>query len=159
MGLEERNQIFLDGSSIRFEALKEYADSVLALKDIAPSWHTVLLEEKCRANRLKRYPWLVLMASQETCVVGEAYGFSSSYMEDCAECATFSQLFFNDFRSKSFSPHDNTVRHFVAHWNSNHRRVTCAIGDSGPRRRLRWYDAFLRFDDDNNNVALTYRNR
>jgi hypothetical protein len=93
------------------------------------------------------------MALPETCVVGEAYGFSSSYMGDCDRCTVFSQAFLRHFREGSHDALRKAGQHFVIHWNGSHKEVTPRL-NSKVRRRLQWYDAFVRFD---NHVLITYK--
>jgi hypothetical protein len=125
----------------------------LTLGDIAPTWHGRLLERLPRAG-LRRILWHHQMALPETCIVGEAYGFSSSsYMRDCDRCTVFSQAFLRHFRAGSHDALRKAGRHFVIHWNGSHREVTSRL-NSKVRRRLQWYDAFVRFD---NHVLITYK--
>ena len=118
----------------------------LTLKDISPSWHDILL--KLPASGLRRILWQQHLAYPETCIVGEAYGFKWSYVNDCANCREYSQTFFRDFKTRSYGALDEGVRNFVEHWNDSHRHQT-----QKTKRRLRWYQAFARFDD----YLLTYR--
>lgn len=94
------------------------------------------------------------VALPDTCVVGEAYGFSSSYMRDCDRCTVFSQAFLHHFRAGSHDALRKAGRPaFVIHWNGSRKEVTSRL-NSKVRRRLQWYDAFVRFD---NRVLTTYK--
>ena len=119
----------------------------LKLGDVAPIWQGRL--ERLRESGLRRMLRPLQMASPETRIVGEAYSFSSSYVNDCAACAAFSQVFLDAFTS-DWGALQETTRYFMSHWNSEHRDVT-----AGTKRRLKWYDAFIRSDD----YVLTYRGR
>jgi hypothetical protein len=144
----------INGNCTSVAALQEYAESALTLGDIAPTWYRIL-GQRLQAYSLKRLLWYLHMASPETCIVGEAYGFSSSYMRDCADCVMFSRVFLHNFPAGSYGALYETIRQFIAHWNHHHKNITSRISNSRPRRRLRWYDAFLRFDDH----VLTYHYR
>jgi hypothetical protein len=135
----------INGNCTSVAAL-QHAESALTLWHIAPTWYGIL-GQRLPAYSPKRLVWYLHMASPETCIVGEAYGFSSSYMKDCADCVTFSRVFLHNFPAGSYSALHETIRHFIAHWNHDHKNITSRISNSGTRRRLRWYDAFLRFDD------------
>jgi hypothetical protein len=82
----------------------------LTLGDIAPTWHGRLLEQLPRAGP-RRILWHYQMALPETCVVGKAYGFSSSYMRDCDRCTVFSQAFLRHFRAGSHDALRKAGRH------------------------------------------------
>jgi len=82
----------------------------LTLGDIAPTWHGRLLEQLPRAGP-RRILWHHQMALPETRVVGEAYGFSSSYMRDCDRCTVFSQAFLRHFRAGSHDALRKAGRH------------------------------------------------
>src|SRR3954470_23199567 len=62
-----------------------------ALKDVAPTWHSRLVRLKSAA--IERKLWHFQMASPKNLTLGEASGFSSSYVNDCAPCVVFSQTF------------------------------------------------------------------
>lgn len=126
--------------------LQQESSPALTLKEIAPSWHDILVQ--LPASGLKRVLWQRQLAYPETCIVGEAYGFKWSYVNDCARCSEFSQTLFRDFKMRSYGALNEGVGRFVAHWNDSHRHET-----QKTKRRLRWYDAFARFDD----YVLTYR--
>jgi hypothetical protein len=80
------------------------------------------------------------MASPETCIVGEAFGRSSSYWDSCIECKAFSSRFLCYFRERSYNKLECDVQRFMEHWNEKHRDVE-------NRRGLRWFDSFVRFDN------------
>jgi hypothetical protein len=126
--------------------LQQESSPALTLKDIAPSWHDILVQ--LPASGIRRMLWQQQLAYPETCIVGEAYGFKWSYVNDCAKCSEFSQTLFRHFKMRSYGALNEGVRSFVAHWNDSHRRET-----QKTKRRLRWYQAFTRFND----YVLAYR--
>lgn len=120
--------------------LRQESSPALTLKDIAPSWHDILAQ--LPASGMRRMLWQQQLAYPETCIVGEAYGFKWSYVNDCAKCSEFSMTLFRDFKKRSYGALNEGVGSFVAHWNDSHRRETQIN-----KRRLRWYHAFGRFQD------------
>jgi hypothetical protein len=93
------------------------------------------------------------MALPETCVVGEAYGFSlSSYMRDCDRCTVFSRAFLRHFRAGS---HDALLK---AGGICNSLERQSQGGDIKvefkSQAQASVYDAFVRFD---NRVLITYK--
>jgi hypothetical protein len=81
------------------------------------------------------------MASRETCIVGEAFGGSSAYWNECAECRAFGRQFPRHFGIRAYKELERDVQRFVDHWHERH---------TGVKRRgsgLRWFDSLLRFDN------------
>ena len=117
----------------------------LPFGEICPSWGVRI--EKGLPGRLspKRLRWHAEMASPETCIVGEAHGFSSAYMNSCGTCRGFSSEFPHELWDYSLLKQN--VDKFVEHWNYKHGDVTMQLLLSGKRRMLRWFDGFARFDD------------
>jgi hypothetical protein len=92
----------------------------LTLNDISPKW----------AERLHRLPfplsfqwlrWYSEIKYASKCVVGEAYGFSSSYIYNCKECDRFGWKFMLSFMIYSYSKLEENKQLFVKHWNEKHR--------------------------------------
>jgi hypothetical protein len=54
------------------------------------------------------------------CVVGEAYGFSSSYVSDCKPCSKISWKFMFYFMICSYSKLEGTKKEFLKHWGEKH---------------------------------------
>lgn len=115
----------------------------LEFVDIAPTWKRRFSEFP--VSLPKRIKWFLDMHQPEICVVGEAYGFTGDYKQNCFDCKEFS-LMFEDYYIKNNLDNLHKVKDdFVEHWNLFHKQVTYSL--IGARRQLRWYDSFLRFDD------------
>lgn len=91
----------------------------LTLNDISPRW----------AERLHQLPfplsfqwlrWYLEIKCASKCVVGEAYGFSSSYIHNCEECDSFGWKFMFSFMLHSYSRLEENKQLFVNHWNEKH---------------------------------------
>lgn len=118
----------------------------LSFEEICPSWGARIKKGLLGQLSPKRLRWHAEMVSPETCIVGEAHGFSSAYMNSCEACRGFSSEFPRGLRDHSFLKQN--VDKFVEHWNQKHGDITMRLQSSGKsRRRLRWFDGFARFDD------------
>ena len=89
----------------------------LTLDTISPIWGKKLEESKLlpllSLRRLKLYLELKRTAK---CVVGEAYGFSSSYVHNCKLCSKIAWKFMFYFMIHSYSKLERTKNEFVKHW-------------------------------------------
>src|SRR5918912_1657998 len=89
---------------------------LLTLNAISPIWAKKLEESKLfpllSFSRLKLYLELKRTAK---CVVGEAYGFSSSYVSNCKSCSKISWKFMFYFMIHSYSKLEVTKKEFVKH--------------------------------------------
>ena len=113
------------------------------MAEIAPTWNRRL--SRLPVPFLTKIKWYLDIHDKNTCVVGEAHGFSSTYANSCEACDKFSLDFESQFMKNQYQEMDATKGQFVRHWNELHRDITLALGQK--RRMLRWYDSFLRFDD------------
>src|SRR6476619_5276284 len=69
---------------------------------------------------LTRFLWLFEIIHPKKCVVAEAYGFSSSYTNNCNQCARIGNKFSFYFAmclSKKIKENQNR---FIKHWNEKH---------------------------------------
>ena len=100
----------------------------LTLYAIAPLWAKRLEESKLfpplSLRRLQLYPEL---KDTSKCVVGEAYGFSSSYIFDCERCSKIGWKFMFYFMIHSYSKLEATGKEFVRHWSEKHLHVGCQL--------------------------------
>ena len=94
---------------------------LLTLDAISPMWAKKLEESKILPllsfRRLKLYLELKRTAK---CVVGEAYGFSSSYVCNCKWCSKIAWKFMFYFMIRSYSMLEGTKKEFVKHWGERH---------------------------------------
>ena len=96
------------------------------LDTISPTWAKRLEESRLfpllSVQRLKLY---LELKDASKCVVGEAYGFSSSYIYDCERCSRVSWKFMFYFMIHSYSKLEDTKKEFVMHWSEKHHYIRC----------------------------------
>jgi hypothetical protein len=94
----------------------------LTLDPISPIWAKRLEESKLLPllsfRRLRLY---LELKHTSKCVVGEAYGFSSSYIFDCKPCSRIAWKFMFYFMIYSYSKLEETKKEFVKHWSEKHQ--------------------------------------
>lgn len=74
----------------------------LKLEDISPRWAMRLKSENMPIfMSLTWLRWRYELQKTSRCVVGEAYGYSSDYTEDCDECNRIGCKFLYYFMSKT----------------------------------------------------------
>lgn len=94
----------------------------ITLHELSPRWHNRLQECKNLPFPLsiKWLKWYLEIRNSSKCIVGEAYGYSSSYLNKCAECNKICVRFMNYFMIHSYSRLERNVNTFVRHWNEKH---------------------------------------
>ena len=113
----ENNLIFQD---LQKEEPK-HKKQELTLEDISPKWAARLNKNKLpRLMSLTWFKWYSELKYASKCVVGEAYGYSSSYLDDCNTCDEICQKFFYYFGTCSNKKLEENKRRFVKHWNEKH---------------------------------------
>jgi hypothetical protein len=94
---------------------------LLTLDSISPVWSKRLEESRqpplLSLERLHLYLELI---DNSKCVVGEAYGFSSSYISTCKLCSKIAWKFMFYFMVHSYSKLEETKKQFVKHWGEKH---------------------------------------
>ena len=97
---------------------------LLTLDTISPTWAKRLEESKLlpllSLERLRLY---LKLRDTSKCVVGEAYGFSSSYVSDCKRCSKIAWKFMFYFMIHSYSKLEGTKKEFVKHWGEKHHYI------------------------------------
>ena len=95
---------------------------LLTLDTISPIWAKRLEESKLLPIlSLKRLKLYLELKDTSKCVVGEAYGFSSSYESSCKRCSKMGWKFMFYFMIHSYSKLEETKNEFVKHWSEmNH---------------------------------------
>jgi hypothetical protein len=98
----------------------------LTLYDISRSWAERLGANKCPQQQFP-FPlsstwirWYSEIKNPSTCIVGEAYFYSKSYLKTCKECTKLSVKFMNSFLIHSRSRLNENKKDFVNHWNEKH---------------------------------------
>jgi hypothetical protein len=96
-------------------------EELLTLDVISPIWAKRLEESKLlpilSLERLRLY---LELKDTSKCVVGEAYGFSSSYVSSCKRCSIIGWKFMFYFMICSYSKLEGTKKEFVRHWGEKH---------------------------------------
>ncbi|MGA9170095.1 MAG: hypothetical protein WBZ20_08120 [Nitrososphaeraceae archaeon] len=104
---------FLDNNDVE--------DQRLNLDMISPIWAKRLEQSKLLFPVcLRRLRWYLELKSTSKCVVGEAYGFSSSYVSNCKLCCRIGWKFMFYFMICSYSKLEETKNGFVKHWSEKH---------------------------------------
>jgi hypothetical protein len=97
---------------------------LLTLDAISHTWAKRLEESKLLLPlSLKRLQLYLELKDASKCVVGEAYGFSSSYVYDCKWCSKIGWKFMFYFMIHSYSRLERTKKEFVKHWSEKHLHV------------------------------------
>src|SRR5919198_1273092 len=94
---------------------------LLTLDTISPVWAKILEESKLLPLlSLERLHLYLELRDTSKCVVGEAYGFSSSYLSSCKLCSKIAWKFMFCFMICSYSKLEGTKKEFVKHWSQKH---------------------------------------
>jgi hypothetical protein len=92
----------------------------LELKHISPIWDSRISQKWPRLFSKVWFKWYFELKRTSKCVVGEAYGFSSSYIHRCKECDDIGWKFMIYFTISSRKKLDLNKERFVKHWNEAH---------------------------------------
>jgi hypothetical protein len=103
------------------ELLQEQVKALLGLEDISPKWAGRLKGELPSIMSLTWFKWYFELKRTSRCVVGEAYGYSSSYIQNCTECDEIGWKFMYYFTVRSNKKLEENKSRFVKHWNEQHR--------------------------------------
>src|ERR687892_2888055 len=101
--------------------LSSPATQELTLEDISPKWAMRLKSENIPSfMSLTWLRWRHELQKQSKCVVGEAYGYSPHYTQNCAECEEIGCKFLYYFMSNRRKKLEQNKQEFVKHWNEEH---------------------------------------
>ncbi len=92
----------------------------LSFDTLSPKWAKRLGQPLPTLLSLRWLGYYSEIRSASRCVVGEAHGFSSSYLKTCPECNRFSIKFMYSFLVHSKSRLEKNKLMFVRHWNERH---------------------------------------
>jgi hypothetical protein len=110
---------YVNGKEIQSQEL------LLTLDSISPTWAKKLEESKLLPvlsfERLQLY---LELRHTSKCVVGEAYGFSSSYLSSCKLCSKIAWKFMFYFIIHSYSKLEGAKKEFVKHWSEKHHNIS-----------------------------------
>ncbi|HEY7078278.1 MAG TPA: hypothetical protein VH500_01170 [Nitrososphaeraceae archaeon] len=101
------------------------SQSELRFSEISPMWSERLNQARDNISPFApiRSRWYRELTISSACVVGEAYGFSSSYVHKCKTCKELGFQFMNYFFIQSDSGIENAKLDFEDHWNKEHSEI------------------------------------
>ena len=95
----------------------------LVLEDISPIWASRLKKENLPTfMSLTWMKWRFELQNASKCVVGEAYGYSSQYTDNCGKCDRIGCKFLYYFTLNLRGKLESNKQDFVKHWNEEHNR-------------------------------------
>jgi hypothetical protein len=93
----------------------------LTLEDISPEWAMRLKNENMPTFMSPTWlQWRRELKKSSKCVVGEAYGYSPHYTENCDECNEIGCKFLYYFMFNRRRKLEQNKQDFVKHWNEVH---------------------------------------
>ena len=99
---------------------------LVTLDTISPTWAIKLEESKLLPLlSLERFQLYLELKDASKCVVGEAHGYSSSYVYDCKVCSEIGWKFMFYFMIHSYSKLEGTKKEFVNHCSERHHYYVC----------------------------------
>ena len=121
--LEEALQYMVQ-KQIAFEKTKLQQEA-LTLSDISPNWAKRLGEQQQLPVPLSVtwLRWWFEIIYPPKCVVGEAHGFTRSYIYNCRECGEIGEKFSLYFTLYLSSKLEENKQRFVDHWNKKHNSL------------------------------------
>jgi hypothetical protein len=95
----------------------------LALEDISPIWASRLKKENLPTFMSPNWwKWHYELQKASKCVVGEAYGYSSQYTDDCDKCDRIGCKFLYYFTLNLRGRLESNKQDFIKHWNEEHSK-------------------------------------
>jgi hypothetical protein len=95
----------------------------LVLEDISPIWASRLKKENLPTfMSLNWWKWHYELQKASKCVVGEAYGYSSQYTDECGRCNRIGCKFLYYFTLNLQERLESNKQDFVKHWNEKHNQ-------------------------------------
>jgi hypothetical protein len=93
----------------------------LSLENISPKWALRLKRENIPTFMSPTWlRWRYELQKSSKCVVGEAYGYSSQYTENCDKCDRIGCKFLYYFTFNWRKRLELNKQEFVKHWNEEH---------------------------------------
>ena len=100
----------------------------LTLEDISPIWASRLKKENLPTFMSpKWWKWHYELQKASKCVVGEAYGYSSQYTDDCDKCDRIGCKFLYYFTLNLRGRLESNKQDFIKHWNEEHSKSKYAF--------------------------------
>ena len=98
----------------------------LSLENISPKWALRLKRENIPTFMSPTWlQWRYELQKSSKCVVGEAYGYSSQYTENCDKCDRIGCKFLYYFTFNWRKRLELNKQEFVKHWNEEHGQSEC----------------------------------
>ena len=95
----------------------------LTLEDISPIWASRLKKENLPTFMSPNWwKWHYELQKASKCVVGEAYGYSSQYTDDCDKCDRIGCKFLYYFTLNLRGRLESNKQDFIKHWNEEHSK-------------------------------------
>jgi hypothetical protein len=109
-------------SNVNDNEIENQEELLLTLDVISPKWAKRLEASKLLPLfSIRRLQLYLELRDTSKCVVGEAYGFSSSYVFDCKRCSKIAWKFmFYFIMIHSYSKLERIKKEFVKHWGEKH---------------------------------------
>jgi hypothetical protein len=122
--------LMLDEQSCQRQKLQEHLHispqslpRELTLEDISPKWASCLKSENIPIFMSPTWlRWRYGLQKTSKCVVGEAYGYSSQYTENCDKCDRIGCKFLYYFTFNWRKRLELNKQEFVKHWNEEHNQ-------------------------------------
>ena len=123
--LNMKSAIMIDEESRQISKLQEHSHistpSLLTLEDISPKWALRLKNENMPSLLSPTWlQWRFELQRSSKCVVGEAYGYSSEYTENCDKCDRIGCRFLYYFMFNRRRKLEQNKQDFLKHWNEVH---------------------------------------
>jgi hypothetical protein len=126
--LNLKNVLMFDKQSRQKSKLQEHSHTStpslpqeLTLEDISPKWALRLKNENIPTFMSRTWlQWRYELQKSSKCVVGEAYGYSSHYTDNCDECNMIGCRFLYCFTFNRRRKLEQNKQDFVRHWNEAH---------------------------------------
>jgi len=120
------SNIQIKKSNVNDNEIENQEELLLTLDVISAIWAKRLEESKLfPLLSIRRLQLYLELKDTSKCVVGEAYGFSSSYVYDCKMCSKIAWKFMFYFMIHSYSKLERIKKEFVKHWGEKHHYYTC----------------------------------
>ena len=99
----------------------------LGIEDISPIWDSRLRGKWPALFSKTWFKWYFELKRTSKCVVGEAHGYSSSYIYSCKECDDIGWKFMFYYTINSRKKLELNKNRFVKHWNEVHLSLTVSV--------------------------------
>lgn len=96
----------------------------MSFANIAPRWHSRLQNFPAPILSLRDVSWGIQIALPDTCVIGEAYGYTGDYIGKCTDCEKIGYEFVRSYFVRSHSRLLANIEQFTSHWNKSHANIT-----------------------------------